>query len=90
MKVFFETPTHFFKRIAFVEITQVSDENNIKTYNRKFFSKVPEKDRSINDVVTFDYNTNTVTFLPIIPDNENVQDFIPFYYPKAFLYLLLS
>lgn len=81
--MFFETPTHFFKRIAFVEITPVSEENNVKVFHRKFLSKVPEKDKSITDIVTFDYNTHTVTFQPIIPEDAIVHDFIPFYYPKV-------
>ena len=42
--------------------------------------------RSIEDEVTLDHNRNFVEFSPIIPPGEDLETYLPFYYPKVTKY----
>eukprot|EP01119_Soliformovum_irregulare_P004420 TRINITY_DN15413_c0_g1_i1.p1 TRINITY_DN15413_c0_g1~~TRINITY_DN15413_c0_g1_i1.p1 ORF type:complete len:498 (-),score=132.46 TRINITY_DN15413_c0_g1_i1:3-1418(-) len=67
--------------------TRTPECNQVVRYNRSIYSRVPEHDCVINDLVVFDYPGKNLTYTPFIPESEKNNDhYFPFTYPGIIRY----
>ncbi len=52
LDVYIERPNVFCKRIAYVDCKEAKREEHIRIIERHFFSRLPDKDVEIDDIVT--------------------------------------